>query len=80
MGNAIRNSFNGWIGMSATSKHEDVRAVILSDLDEKVGSEQAAKIRKQLEEDGERLRSGEYLWSYVKGSQASKDRKKRKKA
>lgn len=77
--NAIRNSFNGYIGRSATSKHEDLRAVNLSDLDRKFGAERAARIRRQIEQDAVRLRSGEYLSSYEKGTHASKDRKKSRK-
>ena len=68
----------GLLGDSSASKHEDLRAVVVSDLDDIVGPALAKRIREQIDADEANLRSGDYLAPYVKGTQASKDRKKKR--
>ena len=50
-----------------------------SKLEEKFGAPLAAKYRKQMAQDKENLESGAYLGEYVKGSEASKERKSKRK-
>ena len=77
----IQNRINhnqGLLGDSSVSKHEDLRAVVVSDLDDIVGPALAKRIREQIDADEANLRSRDYLAPYVKGTQASKDRKKKR--
>ncbi len=79
--NLIKNAIHrkgGLFGESSTSKHEDLRAVEVTNLDRVVGEALAKRIRAQIVGDEMKLRSGEYLASYEKNTQASNDRKKRR--
>ena len=67
----------GFFGESSVSKHEDLRAVEVSNLGSVVGPALAERINKQIRTDEAKLRSGDYLLPYVKGTQASNDRKKK---
>ena len=68
----------GDIGKCSVSKYEGLFAVNCSDLDEKYGSKLAAKYRKQMVDDRQKLESRAYLGAYVRGSRASKDRKSKR--
>ena len=69
---------DGHLGDKPMSKHEDLRAVAVSDLDDIVWLALAKRIREQIDADEANLRSGDYLVPHVKGTQASKDRKKKR--
>ena len=69
---------DGYLGDRSMSKHEDLRAVQLSNLDKVAGPARAKRIRTQIAADEANLRSGDYLAPYVKGTQASNDRKKKR--
>lgn len=74
--NAIKRK-GGLFGESSVSKHEDLRAVEVTNLDV-VGEALAKRIRAQIAADDKNLRSRVYLASYEKNTQASEARKKRR--
>ena len=77
-GHDLINKNGGDIGKCSVSRYEDLFMVKCSDLDEKYGSKLAAKYRKQMVDDRQKLESGAYLGAYVRGSKASKKRKSKR--